>query len=390
MLRAKDSHELIESQREWVDPCNNFLFADVKGNMGYLCRGRIPIRSMANAWLPVPGWTGEHEWREDIPFEELPRSVNPAEGYIATANNKPVGQDYPYYIAVDFTPEFRVKRVTHGLKALEQPTAADMAKVHAQRVSIPALAYKHRLSEVEPGDAQSMKAKELLLNWSGEMDAHRVEPAIYSAMRDALLREVLEHKLGKDLAEKAWNPADRGLGSFTNRLKARLVSMLEADDCSLLPPGQDWPTALSKALTRGVERLGERLGSDMGEWRWDRVHQARPKHTLSNAYPELAELLDPPAIPHSGDGDTPLQGGYSAANPATVTSLSVARYAYDPDDWSKSLWVVPLGASGHPGSSHYHDQSEIWRKVEMVTMEYDWDGIRANCESKQQLEPASE
>ena len=94
------------------------------------------------------------------------------------------------------------KRVTHGLKALYKPTAADMAEVHAQRVSIPALAYLKRLAEVEPGDPQSMKARELLLNWSGEMDAHRVEPAIYSAMRDALLREVLNHKLGKDLAEK--------------------------------------------------------------------------------------------------------------------------------------------------------------------------------------------
>jgi penicillin G amidase len=62
MLRAKDCHELIESMREWVDPVNNFLLADVHGNIGYLCRGEVPIRSRQNAHLPVPGWTGEHEW----------------------------------------------------------------------------------------------------------------------------------------------------------------------------------------------------------------------------------------------------------------------------------------------------------------------------------------
>ena len=129
MLHANDSQELVDHMRDWVDPCNNLLFADVHGDMGYICRGRIPIRSRLNGWLPVPGWTGEHEWKGDIPFDELPISINPAEGYIATANNRPVGDNYPYYIAIDFTPEFRVKRVTHGLKSLDHPTAADMAQV---------------------------------------------------------------------------------------------------------------------------------------------------------------------------------------------------------------------------------------------------------------------
>ena len=133
--------------------------------------------------------------------------------------------------------------------------------------------------------------------------------------------------------------------------------------------------------------LQERLGDDMSDWRWERVHQARPKHPLSAAFPEMAELLDPPAIPTSGDGDTPLQGGYSAAAPNTVTSLSVARYSYDPSNWEDSLWVVPLGSSGHPGSEHYSDQSETWRQVNMIPMGYDWDNIKATCETEQTLEP---
>ena len=189
MLRVKDADELVESMRNWVDPCNNFLLADVHGNSGYLCRGRIPIRSMANAWLPVPGWTGEHEWRGQIPFDELPRSLNPDVGYIATANNRPVGDDYPYYIAIDFTPEFRVKSVTEGLLALERPKAPDMSKVHSQRVSIPALTYIELMGRVEPLDEMSAQAKEKLVGWSGSMDAGKVEPTIYSACRDALLKK---------------------------------------------------------------------------------------------------------------------------------------------------------------------------------------------------------
>ena len=388
MLRVENSKELVDSMSGWVDPCNNLLFADIHGNMGYLCRGRIPIRSRVNGWLPVPGWTGEHEWEGDIPFDELPVSINPPEGYIATANNRPVGDDYPHYIAIDFTPEFRVRLVTEGLKSLHRPTAEDMEQVHAQRVSIPALAYLGVVKQIDPKDAAIKAAKHLLLDWNGEMNANQVQPTIYSAMRDAMLKEVLETNLTEKLAYDAWHPADRGLGSFSNRLKARLVAMIEQDDRSLLPEGDTWPTAVARALSKAVATLSERLGGDMGQWQWERVHQARPKHNLSAAFPELAELLDPPAIPSSGDGDTPLQGGYSPANPATVTSLSVARYSYDPSDWENSLWVVPLGSSGHPGSPHYADQSETWRQVKMIPMGYDWGRIEASCETKQTLEPS--
>jgi len=388
MLRVENSKELVDSMSGWVDPCNNLLFADIHGDMGYLCRGRIPIRSRVNGWLPVPGWTGEHEWEGDIPFDELPVSINPPEGYIATANNRPVGDDYPHYIAIDFTPEFRVRLVTEGLKSLHRPTAEDMEQVHAQRVSIPALAYLGVVKQIDPKDAAIKAAKHLLLDWNGEMNANQVQPTIYSAMRDAMLKEVLETNLTEKLAYDAWHPADRGLGSFSNRLKARLVAMIEQDDRSLLPEGDTWPTAVARALSKAVATLSERLGGDMGQWQWERVHQARPKHNLSAAFPELAELLDPPAIPSSGDGDTPLQGGYSPANPATVTSLSVARYSYDPSDWENSLWVVPLGSSGHPGSPHYADQSETWRQVKMIPMGYDWGRIEASCETMQTLEPS--
>ena len=388
MLRVENSKELVDSMSGWVDPCNNLLFADIHGNMGYLCRGRIPIRSRVNGWLPVPGWMGEHEWEGDIPFDELPVSINPPEGYIATANNRPVGDDYPHYIAIDFTPEFRVRLVTEGLKSLHRPTAKDMEQVHAQRVSIPALAYLGVVKQIDPKDAAIKAAKDLLLDWNGEMNANQVQPTIYSAMRDAMLKEVLETNLTEKLAYDAWHPADRGLGSFSNRLKARLVAMIEQDDRSLLPEGDTWPTAVARALSKAVATLSERLGGDMGQWQWERVHQARPKHNLSAAFPELAELLDPPAVPSSGDGDTPLQGGYSPANPATVTSLSVARYSYDPSDWENSLWVVPLGSSGHPGSPHYADQSETWRQVKMIPMGYDWGRIEASCETKQTLEPS--
>ena len=86
-----------------------------------------------------------------------------------------------------------------------------------------------------------------------------------------------------------------------------------------------------------------------------------------------------------GDGDTPQHTNYSPGSPYAISSLSVLRYVFDTADWDKSAWIVPLGASGHPGSVHYSDQATIWAKVELVPMQYAWERIIGEAESHQTL-----
>ena len=102
-------------------------------------------------------------------------------------------------------------------------------------------------------------------------------------------------------------------------------------------------------------------------------------------YPEVAPLINPPEVPMNGDGDTPHAASYSQNKLFSVVSSSVARYAFDLADWNRSLWVVPLGASGNPGSRHYIDQLPFWSRVKMIPMFYNWKEICADAESKQYL-----
>ncbi len=387
MLEATSVETLADTMKGWVDPVNNFVMADVHGNIGYQCRGEIPRRPEdVPAPLPVPGWDGEHEWQGSIPFKEMPRYINPSQGYIVTANNRPVGEDYPYYISMDFAPGYRAMRVTHGVERITNAAAADMGRIHSERVSVPAQSYVEALKKLDvPDDPAIAAALKRLLGWSGSIDPGAVEPTIYSAMRDALMWRLLKHNIGEDLAALAWQPIDRGRGVFLNRFKNLMTDAIVAGDADLLPDGEDWNGVLSGALQEAVRTLTAKLGSDIDSWRWDRVHRARPQHPLSMAMPALGTLLDPPEIPTGGDGDTPWAGSYAPGDLATVGGLSVFRYAYDPADWERSLWAVPLGASGHPGSEHYSDQSEMWSKVRMAPMLYDWELVEAAAEAEQTL-----
>ena len=270
---------------------------------------------------------------------------------------------------------------------MERPTAADMVEIHRQCRSIPAEALLDLLRDVNYEDEGSAWAKELLLEWDRNMDANAAAPTVYSAARDRLLEKLLIYNLGEALAALALNPAGRGAGVFLTRFKSLMTTAMEQGNADLLPPGSTWTDLVGQSLEEAVVLLLDRLGSDRSEWRWGRVHQARPLHPLASAFPDCSSLLNPPPIAMSGDGETPLAGAYAPADFATVAGLSVARYAYDLSDWNNCLWAIPLGCSGHPGSSHYADQSEPWRKVDMIPMLYDWDCITACAETAQRLHP---
>jgi penicillin amidase len=387
MLRAATAGELEEAMRPWVDPVNNLVFADVHGAIGYRTRGRVPVRSMDNAWLPVPGWDGAHEWQGMIPFEEMPVVRDPATGWVATANSRVTGADYPHYIGLDFAVDFRTRRLVDRLGRLERATVGDMAAIHADRVSLPARQVVEALRRLPRGEGEVKRMLDLLSAWDGTMDRDAPEPLLYSLLRDRLIRDLLGPRLGPLGAEAFATVAGGGV-AHAGRLRARLGEMIQADDRTLLPPGVTWADALQRALAAAGDDLRDLTDGDAGAAAWGRTHRTQPRHTLSAAFPDLAPLLDPPSVPIGGDGETVQAASYIAAAGHGITSTSVARYVFDLADWERSSWVVPLGASGHPGSPHYADQAPVWGEVRLLPMRYGWRGIEEGAESRQVLEPA--
>jgi penicillin amidase len=388
MLRATSAAALEDAMRPWTEPVNNLVIADVDGTIAYRTRGRIPIRPMANAWLPVPGWDGAHEWAGVIPFEEMPAVRDPDSGFLVTANSRVTGPGYPHYIGLDFTADFRTRRLVERVGSLRRATGTDMAAIHADRVSLPARECVPMLRDVVPLDAASREALRRLLAWDGVMEPDSVAAAIYAVLRERLLRDLLTPFLGPPAAE-AFTGSARGPTGHMIRLRARLTALMRADDRTLLPSGTDWPTMLSRALAAAVAELRVTLGEDVGEWGWGRLHRTQPRHPLSDLFSWAAESLDPPSMAVGGDGDTVQATGCTAASGYRVTLTSVARYVFDLGDWEQSGWIVPLGASGHPGSPHYADQMTRWGEVELVPMRYGWPRIAAEAVIHQVLTPSA-
>jgi penicillin amidase len=140
---ARNWAEFTAALSDWTDPALNFVYADHEGNIGYYLAGRIPIRACGSGLLPLPGWDGRHEWTGTIPFAELPHAYNPARGFIATANNRIVGNDYPYYLAHDWNSGYRARRITQVLQTNDRLTLADCAALQTDVISLPGRAVAH-------------------------------------------------------------------------------------------------------------------------------------------------------------------------------------------------------------------------------------------------------
>ncbi|HET7233731.1 MAG TPA: acylase [Longimicrobium sp.] len=70
----------------------NVVYADRAGHILYLFNGRVPVRAQtafAQAQGPVRGDTSATLWRGVLPYDSLPRIVDPASGYVQNSNSPP-------------------------------------------------------------------------------------------------------------------------------------------------------------------------------------------------------------------------------------------------------------------------------------------------------------
>jgi penicillin amidase len=379
MLRADSVPALFEATRGWGLIDHNLVAGDTRGSIGHLVRARIPRRPRANGWLPVPGWTGAHEWQGWIPHEEMPCVIDPPEGLIVTANNRVVADDGPEYLCTDCHPPYRARRILDRLRSEPEARSVEgAAALHGDTLSANALLFRQHLAALpEPADAGAASLRARLLAWDGRMEAGTAAPTAYVALRRALTALLAERSGLSELAGHPFLTVAPGVVP-QNQLWWALPALLRTDDTTLLG-GLPWADAMQEALSRTARQ--DTLQP------WGEVHRPRFTHPLSASFPEAAPLLDPAGLAIGGDTDTVLANGLLCASGPTAAYGALARYVFDVGNWENSRWVVFHGASGHPGSPHYADQHPDWAETRMVPMTYGWDRLADTAEARQVLLP---
>lgn len=371
MLSATSAAELNETMRPWVIPVNNLLCADVDGHISYQTRGRLVDREPVSRWVPVPG-EPRYAWRERdvVAFERLPHAHDPPSGALVTANNRI--NDLGPYVTVDFSPPFRFQRICELLEPLAGATEADMTTVHADVRSVVAPHVCAAIVDLATRCADPLAAQTLerLARWDGEMAVDSVEATVYAVVRRRWAEGVAA-RLGLEqpsFGAPGWPRASDSsayvFGGATAMLVAGTWGVVGG-----LEGREQAEAAMSACVDEALAELRARLGDDVVEWQWGRVHRMTSPHPLAAQLAE-ARHLHPPVDGIGGDSDTVRAASTVPETGERAVAASAARYLFDLSDWDASGWVVPHGVSGVRGDVHDLDQRQAWLDAELLAMHY--------------------
>ena len=356
LSRAGNWPEFIAALEDFHGPQQNMVYADRAGNIGFYAPARVPLRRKGNGWLPAPGSSGEYDWDGFIPYSDLPKAFNPPAGYIVTANNKIVDDDYPYFISRDWAAPYRAERITQLIEGRRHDRESFRA-IQADEVSLMAREMLPYLLAAEPENDAARSVQSLLRNWDGAMSRDRFEPLAFAAWYRELTSLVYGDELGP-LFAAAWAQRPLFMGAV---LKGRTA----ADWCDDIATDKRETCAMrsAKALDRAVAGLSLLYGDNTSRWSWGDAHSAEHGHKIFQDWAPFSWWFDI-AIENGGDSFTINAAGYrfnQATRPFAQNHGPAMRAIYDLAALDQSLFITSTGQSGNPLSPHYRDLVERWR-----------------------------
>ncbi|MGZ9164187.1 MAG: penicillin acylase family protein, partial [Anaerolineales bacterium] len=321
--KAENWDEFRAAARNFHVPGQNLAYADVDGNIGYQTSGDIPVRKQGDGALPVPGWTGEYDWTGFIPFEEIPYTFNPVEGYIAPANNKIIGDDYEHLITTEWDYGFRANRIVEMIN--NAPGKIDIPyfqKMQGDDYDSSAEIYVPLLLQM---DAQFLKQNEaialdLLKDWGYQARADSAAAAVYEAFWSHLLKNTFTD----ELPERYWPTGGDRWFEIMRKISA---DSLWWDDKSTPDAAETREGILKESFIEAVAELEDTLGKDPAKWKWGDLHVANFQNgTLGQSgLPPLEALFNRGPIPTSGGKSIVNATSWNSAEGYEVTNLPSMR-----------------------------------------------------------------
>lgn len=385
MQEARDWREFDAVLRDYAGPQQNVVYADVDGNIGLIAPAWVPRRDPYNSLqgvLPAPGWDALYDWQGYVPFEELPRRLNPPEGFVATANDPIVGSDYHHHITFDWEETYRIRRIRDLVAADTAHSTESSRTVQGDGVSPMARDFLRFLPNTGPLSDESNRAVALLSKWDGEMDSNRPEPLIFSYWYSQLESQIYADELGT-LFREAWRYRPQFIWNvLTGRQEwCDNVKTATVENCDQI---------IASALERTVSDLAEEYGKDLSKWRWGDAHYAHMRHLPFTLVPMLNEFFDI-RFAASGGPFTVNRGKYDISDeqaPFVQTHGATFRAIYDLSDLDRSLYILVPGQSGNPLSPDYDGFVRSWRNVEYIPMTTDSREYAAGARGTMVLDPA--
>ena len=380
---ASNWEEFREAAKKFAVPAQNLLYADIEGNIGYQMPGKIPIRVKGHdGMLPVPGWNGDYEWQGYIPFQELPYTLNPSQGYLVTANNAVVDENYPYLITGQWNYGFRAKRIVSLLESAQNPISVNyLKKMQGDNYDEMAALLVPLILAQNYTDPDLQAAQDLLAGWDYQAHQESSPAALFMVFWQHFVEQITADNLPDDFRI--------GVDSRAKEIIRQLINQPQNpwwDDKST-PERESLKDILQRSLKESYQELSKSQGKDPAAWQWGELHTITFQHQVMNSLPFVRNFFNRGPFQTSGGCDIVNATGWNPDNPYQVDWLPSMRMIIDLSNLDNSISIHTTGQSGHAYHPHYIDMAELWRKIYYHPMPWDPRRIQSQAQSLLILQP---
>jgi penicillin amidase len=359
--RAKNWTDFRDAAKTFTAVSQNIVYADVAGNIGLQCSAGVPIRA-GNGIQIYPGDSSKYDWTGLVPFEELPFEYNPERGYVSSANNKTVPDDYPYYISHWFATSDRIDRIREMLEEKQLLGIEDFEAMHrdvkakkAEQITPVFLAAIKSGTGLNDTEKEALKKLE---EWNFELTRESVAASLF----EILYRKVCENLVKDDLSPELFTALKGQRWLLENLIMNIQTEQLSGwiDDKNT-PETETFDEIVKRSFKETVADLSSDLGGNSELWNWGKIHTFTLQHPLGTV-----NILNKGFSLNKGPFEVP--GSYHTVSPYSysynnlykVNHGASHRHIFDVGNWDASKTVIPTGTSGIPASDFYLDQTEMY------------------------------
>ncbi len=379
-MHAKNFEDFRRSLEHWGAPAENQIYADSKGNIGWVVGGRSPIRPNWDGLLPVPG-DGRYEWAGFQSGDKLPWTLNPPQGWFASSNEMNLPKDYPYReakLGFEWPDGTRYQRAAELLSTSAKLSVEDNMRMQNDVLSLPARRIVALLKSLKSDDPATQAALKLLNDWNYVESTDSAAAALYEVWTSRFLGNAYKDAVLSKPAAALLSQPDPGvmLNGLENAAKALGADGAVKRDQILL--------GSLKLAHQETVRL---LGADSSKWQWGKLHFALQEHPLANATDDTTRaMLNVGPFPKNGSRTTLNVSGYYPDTWQQISGPSF-RMVVDVGQWDNSRAINSPGQSGDPDNPHYRDLAPMWLKGEYFPMLYTRKAVEAATVTRFDLKP---
>jgi len=359
MIRAHDSREFQTALGGWTFPSANCLFGDTQGNIGFKTVLSLPIRSshaLLDDRAAHEGWESANDWQGTLPHELLPQVTNPRQGWLVSANHRPIASFYPISLGIStgsLGDTDRSWRLKERVKNVDKFTPEDVLAVHYDTVApvkrdLVKLGYHLRDVQKYPLDPETVLTLKYLEDWraagcKSEMSIKGTE--ILNLMPMAFRQNFA--------AATVYGGGVSGLCNMLQTIDARIAADPQA---KLTEEEADYVNIILRAAWRYGKA---NYGDDPNQW-----NERGKKALLATKLPYMSTLDGFGSLDPAKDITLP---ALRCTDGGTILSQQAQSYTqfvpmHDPD---QALSLLPIGQSEHPDSRYYRCNYDLWQRGEL-------------------------